>query len=238
MFDWNRWLIQKEVSNYAVYSFLPSINKWPEEITETVRQIYDPYYVFPGGLREHRARFDKPKNFVADPLRNAPLFDVCQEVYFSGTVYHDAIEGALFELDLSFCLFGDNLLYALVLSEAKEMWRDGYINHVRVVYLRWLAKQFDIPEENFRRFPEQHQLNSLFYDFIEGQQKIEIHDEWRRQSKRSAGGYQNAVLEVRWPEGVAKRHQKDWEPSFAFCLCRNGPFIDMFSRPVLRPKKN
>lgn len=237
LFNWSQWLIKREVSNHAEYSFLPPIKKWPGKKTDTVFKIYDPRYVWPNDLRAHRARFDAPKNFVADPIGNAPLFDCRQEVYFSGDVYHDAIKGALFELDLAFCLHFDNLFYALVLSEAKDMWRDNYINHVRVVYARWLAEQFDIPKENFEKFPKQHQLNSLFYDFIEGQQKIEVHDQWRKESRRPANGFQNSVLKVSWPGQVDKRHQEHWEPGFAFGLYRNGPFIDMFSRPVLGPKK-
>jgi hypothetical protein len=236
LFDWNRWLVKKEVDYCAKYYFLPSVNKWPGEITDVVRQIYDPHYICLEdlSLRKHRAQFDAPKNFVADPIGNAPLFDSRQEVYFSGSVYHDAIEGALFELGLSFCLWNE---YVLVLSEAKEIWRENFINHIRVVYLDWLVKQFEIPKDNSRRLPKQPQLNSLFYDFIDGQQRVELHDEWRQNHHRPAADFQNSVLEVRWPDGVDKCHQEHWESGYAFGLYRNGPFIDMFSRPVLRLKR-
>ncbi len=237
LFDWNRWLLKREVSIYADNAFLPSINKWPGEITDVVRQIYDPHYVCLEGLRKHRAQFDEPKNFIADPIWNAPLFDCRQEVYFSGHVYRDAIKGALYELGLSFCLFNDSLLYALVLSEAAEMWREGYINHIRVVYSRWLGEQFEIPKANLERFPEQRQLNSLFYNFIEGQQNVEVQNGWRENKGMPTNGFQNSVLEVRWPDGVDECYQEHWEPSFAFVLVKNGPFIDMFSRPVLRLKR-
>jgi hypothetical protein len=234
LFDWNRLLKKKEVSYCAKYYFLPSIDKWPGKITDVVRQIYDPHYVWPADLRKHRAQFDAPKNFVADPIGNAPLFDCRQEAYFGGDVGDDTIKGVLYDLGLAFCLWDK---YVLVLSQAREMWQDGFINHIRVVYLDWLIKQFEIPKDNFSRLPEQPQLNSLFYDFIRGQRNVEVQDKWRHSHNRTAADFQNSVLEVCWPDGVDKCHREHWEPCFAFGLYRNGPFIDMFSRPVLRPKK-
>jgi hypothetical protein len=235
LFDWKKWLVKKEVGSHAEYFFMPSIKKWPGEVTDIVRKIYDPHYLFPDKLRADRAEFDSPRNFIADPIGNAPLLDCRQEVYFSGTVYPDAISGALYELGMAFCLWNP---YVLILSEAKDMWREGFINHVRVIYLNWLAKQFEIPKINLERFPEQRHLNPLFHDFIDGQQKVRIFNEWRRKSNRSTDGFWNSVLEVQWPESVDKSYQEFWKPGYAFAVLRNGPFIDMFSRPVLTAKED
>lgn len=215
LFDWSRMLWKKKI-DYADYFVAPPKKRWPVK-DEMSDRIYDPRFLYNNIWREQKITVDPPRNFIKDPFAQGSLLEYGYLVYFRGdTGYEGLCE------HLSSIGFTSHVLtqYLPVWNESANVWEDGYINHLRVIKLPWLAATFDVPENNLRRFPKQNQLLSLLADFLDRERRF-----LREFPVKT-------YPEAEWASGLGEV----WKPGFNFCLVRNGPFLDFFSRPVLVPR--
>jgi len=217
--DWER-LLRKAPFEYLNAMIAPSsLKKWPIKSHE-LELLYDPHHMPLDGIA-WTCSIIGGSSQIRDPVADAPV--LCYPTIADvDTDFHDTIDGAMHAIDLGFD-HGEH--YLPILTEAKNPWEQGFINHFRIVDYSYLGKQLGIGKDDLERLPGQEQKSYFMVKFIE--------DQYRNLEPTDFGYPPYKVAQCSEPETIVN----NWEPWLAIRMVNVGPFSDIFSRPVLRPKK-